>query len=171
VAASKKHAPRAIERERKFLVKKLPPALSRYPHELIEQGYLAIADRDDESTEVRLRRIGKRYVLTVKRGRGESRLEREVPVSPRSARILWPLTRGRRIKKVRYRIPYGGVKIELDVYRDKASGLAVAEVEFGSERALRRFDPPSWFGREVTGRKRLSNSELAVTGWKRRADV
>jgi CYTH domain-containing protein len=133
---------------------------------VIEQGYLSVGDGDSESTEVRLRRVHHRYVLTVKRGRGESRLEKEVPISTESARALWPLTRGRRIKKVRYKIPHGPVSIELDVYRDNARGLAVAEVEFESQAALKRFAPPDWFGREVTGRKEFSNSQLAVTGWK-----
>jgi CYTH domain-containing protein len=43
--------------------------------------------------------------------------------------------------------------------------LAVAEVEFASERAARQFDPPLWFGREVTGNERFANSHLAVSGW------
>ena len=79
------------------------------------------------------------------------------------ARSLWPLTRGLRITKVRYEIPYGALTIELDVYRGAARGLAVAEVEFRTDRAVRRFVPPDWFGREVTGRKAYSNSQLAVT--------
>ena len=155
-----------IERERKFLVEALPPRLFRYPDELIEQGYLAVTKRHDDFTEVRLRRVSKRYVLTVKKGRGKSRLEAEVPIAADSAERLWPLTRGRRIKKVRYNVPYRGLTIELDVYRGNAKGLAVAEVEFKSADELKRFDPPSWFGREVTGRRKFTNSRLAKDGWK-----
>jgi CYTH domain-containing protein len=156
----------AVERERKFLVKTVPPRLSRFPHELIEQGYLAIESQNKGAAEVRLRRIGRRYVLTVKCGSGEARLEREIPVSDTSWKALWPLTKGRRIKKTRYRIPYHGLTIELDVYQGDARGLAVAEVEFSRDAALRRFRPPAWFGHDVTGKAMYSNSRLAANGWK-----
>jgi hypothetical protein len=42
---------------------------------LIEQGYLAI-EAHDQFAEIRLYRIAKRYVLTVKQGRGTSRVEK-----------------------------------------------------------------------------------------------
>jgi CYTH domain-containing protein len=134
---------------------------------LIEQGYLAVPHRDANEAEVRVRRVNEHYVVTVKKGRGESRLEKEVAIPSASGRQLWPLTKGRRVKKVRYTIPYRRLTIELDVYRDAAKGLAIAEVEFDSAAAARRFDPPPWFGDEVTGRKRFANSELARTGWKK----
>jgi adenylate cyclase len=155
-----------VERERKFLVRALPPGLFRFPDELIEQGYLAITKKRDDFTEVRLRRVSNRYVLTAKRGRGKSRLETEVPITAESGERLWPLSRGRRVKKVRYRVPYRGLTIELDVYRGNEKGLVVAEVEFESADELKRFDPPSWFGREVTGSKEFTNSHLAKHGWK-----
>jgi adenylate cyclase len=167
VAVSKKYATGGTERERKFLVRTLPANLSRHPHELIEQGYLAVAKGDGDAAEVRVRRTDTRCVLTVKKGHGASRSETEIPLSRRNALALWPLTKGRRVKKTRYKIPYRGLNIELDVYRDKARGLAVAEVEFPSAAALRRFEPPLWFGAEVTGRRAFANSQLAATGWKR----
>jgi adenylate cyclase len=156
------------ERERKFLVKELPADLSRYSHRLIEQGYVTTPTAGGQAVEVRLRRVGARTVLTVKEGRGARRVEREVPVSPTAARVLWPLTRGRRIEKMRYKIPYRGHTIELDVYRGNARGLIVAEVEFRSDGAMRRFVAPPWLGRDVTGRTEFANSRLAVAGWKGR---
>jgi CYTH domain-containing protein len=157
-----------IERERKFLIKTLPADRSRYPHTLIEQGYLATTGRHNRSAEVRIRRMDGRAVLTVKKGHGTARSESEIALDRASRRVLWTLTRGLRVTKVRYQIPYRGHTIELDVYRGAVQGLAVAEVEFRSDRALRRFVPPDWFGREITGRKEFSNSRLAVTGWKGR---
>jgi CYTH domain-containing protein len=68
------------------------------------------------------------------------------------------------LKKVRYKIPHEGLTIEVDVYRGKLRGLRIAEVEFASAAALRRFVPPAWFGKEVTGYKSFSNSELAASG-------
>jgi CYTH domain-containing protein len=155
-----------MEHERKFLVANPPGHLKRYPHDAIRQGYLAI-EPGDAPAEVRIRRIDGRYTLTIKQGRGASRLEREVALSRRQGRKLWPMTRGRRIEKVRYNIPYRGLTIELDVYRGNAKGLCVAEVEFASAESLRAFEPPCWFDREVTGRRRFANSRLAKRGWQR----
>jgi adenylate cyclase len=156
------------ERERKFLVKTLPADRSRYPHALIEQGYLATTGRGHASAEVRVRRVDGRAVLTVKKGHGTARSETEIALDRASDRVLWPLTRGVRVTKVRYESPYRGHTIELDVYRGAVRGLAVAEVEFRSDRALRQFVPPDWFGRGITGRKEFANCRLAVTGWKGR---
>lgn len=167
MATKQKRATHTIERERKFLVTELPAGILQRPHSLIEQGYLAIERGSGAAAEVRIRRTGRRLVLTVKRGRGAARDEREISLPPRNAKFLWPLTIGRRIAKTRYRIPYRGLTIELDVYRGKLRGLVVVEVEFASLSSMRHFDPPSWFGREVTGQKRYANQRLAVSGWTR----
>lgn len=159
---------KGTERERKFLVDRMPPNRARYPHDVIRQGYITTGGPDGRGAEVRLRRTGGRAVLTVKKGRGTSREETEVALPAAAARMLWPLTRGLRLEKVRYRIPHGRLTIELDVYRGAARGLAVAEVEFQSDDALRRFEAPEWFGREVTGKKQFANSHLAAVGWKGR---
>jgi len=52
----------ATEIERKFLVSRVPDQLADCRVEEIEQGYLAI---EDDEIEVRVRRVGKRPVLTV----------------------------------------------------------------------------------------------------------
>ena len=154
-----------FERERKFLVAHPPEDLARYANDRIRQGYLAVESYGERS-EVRVRRIGHRYLLTLKRGRGEARTELELPLPEKRGRKLWRLTRGRRIEKRRYRIPFGGLTIELDVYGGNARGLCVAEVEFGSTQASREFRPPPWFDREVTGWRRYANSRIAEHGWK-----
>ena len=155
-----------MERERKFLVKKRPIKLSAYPHAIIEQGYLAVENGTSDAAEVRLRKTGGHWYLTVKVGKGLSRQEKEVRVPGSIAHRLWPLTKARRLRKTRYKIPYRRLKIELDVYHGKAKGLMVAEVEFASETASKAFQVPQWFGKEVTGRKMYSNAQLATIGWK-----
>ena len=74
---------------------------------------------------------------------------------------LWPATIGRRLRKLRHEVPWKDLIIEIDTYRGRNAGLVVAEVEFPSQAAARKFQPPSWFGREVTGGKRYSNVKLA----------
>lgn len=148
------------EIERKFLVKSLPDNLKRARHFIIDQGYLAT---EPAGRQVRLRKSGKATSLTFKVGRGSHREEREIKMSPKQFATLWPGTAGRRLRKVRYEIPWKHVLIEVDIYRGRHAGLVVAEVEFPDTASCRRFEPPWWFGREVTGEKRYSNVRLALT--------
>jgi adenylate cyclase len=151
-----------VEIERKFLVRELPPGLERSRSTLIEQGYLAIAD---DGTEVRIRRRDGAAVLTVKGGSGRTRAEEEIEIDAERFARLWPLTEGRRVEKTRHLIPAGaGLTIELDVYSGGLTGLMVAEVEFGSEGAADAFEPPEWFGSEVTDDARFKNQKLACEG-------
>ena len=151
-----------MEIERKFLVRVLPADLDQSRSTRIEQGYIAIAD---DGTEVRVRRRDGAAVLTVKSGIGRSRFEEEIAIDPERFARLWPLTEGRRLEKTRYLIPGSGdLTIELDVYAGGLSGLMVAEVEFGSEDAADAFQPPGWFGSEVTDDGRFKNQKLACHG-------
>jgi len=146
------------EIERKFLVRQIPEKLKHHRHYQIAQGYLA---SEPGGRHVRLRKKGKTASLTFKVGRGAHREEREIKLSPKQFAALWPATAGRRLRKVRYDIPWRNLVIEIDVYRGKHSGLVVAEVEFPDLAMCREFKPPPWFGREVTGQKRYSNVRLA----------
>jgi adenylate cyclase len=148
-----------VEVERKFLVDE-PPGLSDTPAKAIEQGYLAA----DEGAEVRLRRKGEELLLTAKRGSGLERGEAEVGLDREQFDSLWPLTESRRLRKTRHELPHGELTIELDVYAGELDGLVVAEVEFESKREAREFEPPEWFGDEVTGDERYSNRALAEWG-------
>jgi adenylate cyclase len=149
------------EIERKFLVKRLPAQLKKARRQAIAQGYLA-TEQDDR--HVRVRKKGSDASLTFKvvHGDGSLREEREIKLTPKQFAVLWPGTAGRRLQKVRYEISWRGALIEIDVYRGRNQGLIVAEVEFPSRAACRKFKPPGWFGREVTGEKRYSNIALAI---------
>lgn len=146
------------EIERKFLLKRLPPTLSSSRRYVIAQGYLST---ENGARHVRVRKKGDTASLTFKAGRGDTREEREIKLSLKQFAALWPATKGRRLRKMRYEIPWKKHKIEIDIYRGRNKGLVVAEVEFPNQAACRKFVPPDWFGREVTGEKRFSNIELA----------
>src|SRR5919198_3078972 len=149
-----------VEIERKFRVPDPPPWLSGCRSETIEQGSLAIGGGGEE---VRLRRIDGSDVLTVKRGRGEERLEVEIQLTDDQFRALWPLTEGRRLEKRRHRVE-GDPLIEVDVYRGDLAGLVIAECEFPSLAASHRFEPPQWLGEELTADDRYANQQLALRG-------
>jgi len=111
-----------------------------------------------------LRRTGRAFFLTVKDGKGLSRREVETSISERQFDILWPLTEGRRVSKTRYILPHHGLRIEIDRYADDLHPLCVAEVEFASAAASRKFEKPGFFGKEVTGQIEYSNASLAGHG-------
>jgi CYTH domain-containing protein len=158
----------AVEIERKFLVPKLPSDLERSPATRIEQGYIAVGD---DGTEVRVRRRDGDTVLTVKGGGGRSRTEEELGIDVERFARLWPLTEGRRLEKTRYVMAAGdGLDIEVDVYSGALTGLSVAEVEFDTEEAADAFEPPAWFGHEVTDDARFKNQRLASEGAPKDAD-
>ena len=147
----------ATEIERKFLVV-TPPSFARGAGKRIEQGYLAV---EEAGTEVRLRTKGDRLFLTVKRGAGLERLEAETEIDKKQFDDLWPMTAGRRLTKVRHEIEPGDLTIEVDVYEGGLAGLVVAEVEFPTRARSEEFQPPAWFGEDVTGDERYMNQNLA----------
>ena len=151
----------AWEIERKFLIAEAPPGLDRYPAQAIRQGYLALAA---DGAEVRLRHKADRFFQTIKQGEGLRRAEVEIELSRPQFEMLWPLTEGRRVEKVRYAIAYEGRTLELDVYQGALAGLMTAEVEFPSLEASATFEPPAWLGVEITEDARYKNKNLAVFG-------
>ena len=151
-----------MEIERKFLVPTPPDDLERYPSAAIDQGYLASTP---EGVEVRVRRKGAGCFLTVKHGPGLRRIEVELPLSAGQFDELWPLTTGRRLRKVRYDLPGpGGLVFELDVYTEALTGLQTVDVEFPDEAAARAFEPPAFFGREIGGEPEYRNEHLSRRG-------
>lgn len=150
-----------MEIERKFLVTHLPSELERLDGVRIDQGYLVVGE---DGSEARVRRAGATLTLTVKRGGGLVRSEHEVELTEEQFETLWPTTEGRRVQKVRRAAGDGPVVVELDVYSGSLAGLIVAEVEFPSVEAAGAFQPPDWFGPEVTDDARYKNRALAVDG-------
>ena len=147
----------AVERERKFLLDRAPDFTD--PGVSLRQGYLAI----DGSVSVRVREAGEdACTLTVKAGEGAVRTELEWPLTRAQFDAAWSATRGRRIHKTRHRVVLDAHTVEVDVFHDDLDGLLLAEVEFDSDDALVAFEPPAWFGAEVTDDVAYTNAALAV---------
>lgn len=148
------------EIERKFVVSDPPPGDVLGPGVRLRQGYLA----EDGEVQVRVRLAGGAATLTVKAGSGLRRSEVEAAIAGEAAEALWPFTAGRRVEKVRHRVAVGALVADVDVYEGALAGLCTAEVEFASEEEARRFRPPAWFGRDVTGEAGWDNAALARRG-------
>ena len=135
----------------------MPGEIDRYRCDPIEQGYLAVS----AESEVRIRSIGEELLLTLKRGSGRERFEREIEVTEEQFQALWCATEGCRLTKRRFYVPLGQGTAQLDVYGGDLDGLITAEVEFDSREESEAFDPPAWFGPEVTDDARYANQALA----------
>ena len=148
-----------VELARKFLVGSPPHLPSK--GEVIRQGYLAI----DGSVAVRVRKEGERsHTFTAKAGLGPVRTELEWPIDPRQFEAAWAITRDRHVHKTRYRTSIDEHVASVDVFHGDLDGLMIAEVEFDSLDRLNEFEPPEWFGTEVTNDERFANAALAVNG-------
>ncbi len=156
----------AKEIERKFLVSVLPEGinLAEFASVKIDQGYLAV----DEKGAVRIRRKGDKFYITHKSAptdHGAEKIELESEISSELFDVLWPGTVGRRVEKTRYMIPYEDRIIELDFFAGDNEGHLLAEVEFVSRSQADNFEPPQWFGLDVTADKRYSNASIADNGF------
>lgn len=144
-----------MEIERKFLVECLPENLTDYPKKRIEQAYLST------DPVVRVRRSDDSYYMTYK-GRGLlAREEYDLPLTEEAYNHLLAKADGNRIAKDRWCIPLGPYTVELDVFDPPFAPLMVAEVEFPSEEAAAAFQPPAWFGQEVTYDPAYTNARLS----------
>ena len=145
-----------MEIERKYLIHTLPEDLDRYPVLLIEQAYICT------DPVIRIRREDDHFYVTCK---GQGMLAREecnLPMSEQAYRNLLTKTEGTIITKKRYLIPIGnGLTAELDCFLGAWQGLQLAEVEFPDLETAGSFEPPSWFGEDVTYKPQYHNSWMS----------
>lgn len=153
-----------MEIERKFIVEQMPGDLDRCPHRRIEQAYLCT------SPVVRVRQSGAEFWLTCKGDGLMVRQEFELPLTEEAYRHLRSKADGLAIAKERYCIPLGERTIELDVFDAPFTPLVIAEVEFPTEEEALAFQPPAWFGREVTFDPAYTNAGLSKNGPPRSGD-
>ena len=146
----------AKEIERRFRVSDLSVIEDHLGSRII-QGYIV-----DEPMTVRVRIIEAEAFLTLKsKSVGIARDEYEFPVPMHQARSLLADCCGTRvIEKTRYRVPYGGLTYEVDVFSGRHEGLVIAEVELAA--ADQEFALPPWIGQEISHDRRFSNSALSL---------
>ncbi len=145
-----------MEIERKYLIKELPDNLDSYEHHLIKQGYISTLP------VIRVRQKDDSMILTVKSAGLLAREEFELPLTKEQFDNLEKKVEGNIISKTRYKIPFDdGLTIELDVFHDLFEGFIMAEIEFPSEEASKKYNLPSWFGKEVTYDSNFHNSNLS----------
>ena len=137
-----------MEIERKYLIDKLPFDVTAYPSHEIEQAYL------NTEPVVRVRRQDDSYYLTYKSKGLMAREEYNLPLNAEAD--------GNVLTKTRYKIPLGDhLTIEIDIFHGKFEGLILAEVEFPTIEEAESFQPPEYFGKDVTFSTEYHNSTLS----------
>lgn len=145
----------AKEIERKWLVKNIPDEKPFKESKNLFQGYL----KTGIDYEVR---ISNRFHLTAKSGSGLVREENIFDISPEIYNVLLPLTVGKQVHKSRlYFKIHDDLVAEVDVYEGPNEGIKTVEVEFPDEESAKSFQPPEWFGEEVSDNIKYKNSLLA----------
>jgi len=150
----------AIERERKFLVKKDSWRAAADKGIDYFQAYISSGDL----TTVRIRVAGEKAFITIK-GKvfdnditARREYEYEIPLEEAKEMQRDLCSKGS-VKKIRYRIPYGGNIWEVDEFLEDNAELVMAEVEY--EHKNQKILLPDWIGEEVTEDCRYTNSSLA----------
>ena len=148
-----------MEIERKFLLHELPNDIDKYEHADIEQAYISV------DPTIRLRKRNNEFYLTVKQSGLLARDETEFSITEAQFNHLWKKIETNIIRKTRILIPLqDGLTAEADIYHDVLQGLMTVEVEFENIEQANRFNPPNWFGMDVTCDPNYSNSSLAING-------
>ena len=152
----------AIETERKFLVTGNFKSEAT-EHQRIVQGY--ISSVPERTVRIRIR--GDKGYITIKGAsdeQGLSRFEFEQEIALSDAESLLKLCEPGVIDKVRFIIPAGKFRWEVDEFHGDNAGLIMAEIETDSPTDV--FEKPDWLGQEVTGDKRYYNAMLAKNPYK-----
>nr|WP_020618184.1 CYTH domain-containing protein [Paenibacillus daejeonensis] len=156
----------AQEIERKWLLDRLPGdlaasgALTVIGEQRIAQTYLAIHDGE----ELRIRAITDLHsgeiihTHTFKRGLGISREEIEYTIAEGIYEQMMRMSGTTPLIKVRTTADAGPFQLEIDRYEQL--DLTVVEVEFDSVAEAERFEPPAWFGQEISTDRRYSNKKV-----------
>jgi CYTH domain-containing protein len=150
-----------VERERRFLLRELPPGLERKsPHTQIFDNYIT-------ATRLRLRKIREPYKrewtwkLTQKFAPDPADFSRTLITNIYLSQYEYEtltVFEGNELRKNRYPYEHEGRRYSIDVFLGTLWGLILAEIEFATDEELTTFTPPPFVVLEVT------NDELFTGG-------
>lgn len=148
------------EFEATYLVKELPEAVYRAPHEEILDIYIPVTI---EHPILRVRQLGARYEITKKHPLREHdashRIENTIPLTESEFTALADIP-GKRVLKTRYYYVEEEVEYQVDMFKERLEGLVLVAVEFKEAKERNAFTSPSWFGADVTQEKWVAGGML-----------
>jgi CYTH domain-containing protein len=152
-----------VERERRFILRELPPGLT------LQSEHLQITDNYLTGTRLRLRkvRVPRTNEWTLKltqkfapdpRDRSRT-LITNIYLDAYEYEVL-SVFEGNELRKNRYPYEHEGRRYTIDVFLGDLRGLILAETEFASDEELDNFSAPPFVVREVTGEEMFTGARL-----------
>jgi len=136
-----------LERERVFLVEKLPTDINEYISIPISVGDFF---ESNDSDALKIRQKGDNYHLIKKEtNSAHERVEHVINIKKGEFDALMKCAIQSH-RKNRYMYPCDKHICEIDYYLDKLDGYARVEVEFDNNEDMFNFLPLKWFGSEIT---------------------
>jgi CYTH domain-containing protein len=151
----------AKEIERKFLLPSIPSELAIKEKRTIYQSYLAVGKEEVRIRRVQYENLENKFYLTYKnRLKGKlAREELEIEITS----ITYDQLNNKSLPIIKDRLLISidnDLLAEVDVFCNIGFELKTVEVEFKSINEAEGFNPPDWFGKELTGTKKYSNQSL-----------
>jgi len=159
-----RHLDKSEELELAWLVRELPDDLDKSSAVKIRQGYLP--NDNPEIKDIRVREKNNRFTYTVKKFLKNSQetslcSEETRNLSREEFEKLWKKAEKKTAKTRYFYSLEGELRAEIDMYENNLSGLVVVEIEFPSLETYKAFEPPEWFGKEVTDSKGIYPPAIA----------
>jgi len=152
-----------IEMERVFLIRKLPNKLKECRKITIRVGDFFEPNKVDA---LKIKQIGDNFFLVKKEGKSTyNQIEHNISIKKQEFEILWKATIQNH-KKIRYLYPIGEKICEIDFYQDRLKGYVRLEVEFKTEKEMKEFKVPAWFGQEITKLNHKIHKNLGTVTFK-----
>ena len=150
-----------IELERTFLARVIPAELSGCKYKEILDIYIPLFQ---EHPVLRIRNNGEKYEMTKKRPVDSEDFSRQkeetIYLTPEEFQELSRLE-GKRVRKIRYYLPYQKFFAEVDIFQDALSGLVLLDFEFEDEEKKGAFVMPDFCLADVTQEIFLSGCTLS----------
>ncbi len=150
-----------LEQEKTYLLKQIPDGLALCESSVIIDLYIPA---EEEHPCMRLRSKDGVYELTKKVAADDHDLsklyEYNTPLSAQEFNFFAQLP-SKRIAKRRYKYPYQGLVLEIDVFQEEHTGLVLCEAEFASQASFDAFKMPDFCLADITQDSRIAGGLLS----------
>lgn len=154
-----------IEREKTYLAKYIPEDLKKCKKKELLDIYFP---KEAVHSHLRLRQNGDKYELTKKcrliPDDASSLIEQTIDLT-RKEFLAFARVEGKRVRKIRCYLEYGGRLLEVDIFQDELAGLVLVDVEFETEKEKLDFKMPSFCLAEVTQEDFIAGGMLCGKGY------
>ncbi len=132
-----------IERERTYLAKYLPDNLFEFEFKDLIDIYIP---EESDHAHLRARKNGDKYQITKKtilNNDVSTMMESTISLTKDEFEAFLNIS-NKKIFKRRYFYKFNEVLFEIDIFKDKLSGLVLIDIEFDNEHGLKQFSVPDF---------------------------